>query len=107
MPLDPKIADAAYSALKTAGLLHDDRDLAKLFDVSAITIRSDGPVLVPPSFVNAAKRAHPDWFFDAMNAPMDEINRRVKTMAQEHARQRIAAEQSAFLVTLSKTYAGP
>lgn len=103
--INPKIADAAVNALKVAGLAFDDRDVVKLVDTSMIYLASPERAVVPPAFVAKAKAEHPDWFFDAMSATAAEINQRVSSMAREHAKADIAAQNAAFLDSLRRKYA--
>ena len=98
-----KIHAAAFHHLRLAGLKYDDPDMAKLFDLSAISVRN-GRVIVPPAFIRQARAERSDWFFDAMTAPQEDIGARVANMAREHAREQFQAEQSRFLDGLRKKY---
>jgi trimethylamine:corrinoid methyltransferase-like protein len=100
------IAEAAFRALRNAGLKVHDPDLVKLFDTSQIIVRTDGRASVPQSFVKLARAKHPTLFHpDALTMSAAELNGAIKGMAIEHAREQVAAESRAFLETLRRKYA--
>ncbi|MEJ0050591.1 MAG: hypothetical protein WDN02_05195 [Methylovirgula sp.] len=101
----PEIRAAAYSALRNAGLLHADPDLAGLFDLSEVRV-SNGRAIVPPSFVKTARAAKPDLFTkDAMSMTAAEVTASINKIATTNANARLARESQAFLDGLKKKYA--
>jgi hypothetical protein len=102
--IDPRIAERAFYHLRMAGFEGDDPSLVGIFDLSMIRVAETGQILVPPSFINSARAAHPKLFFDAMTASKEEIDARIKGAAREAAKAKVASETENLLAKLRQQY---
>jgi hypothetical protein len=104
------IEEAAYSALTQAGMI-EDRDLLKLTALSAITV-VDGVTIVPPEFIEAARKRIPAMFesaapeTDARKITASEFQAALKRMDDEDYRRFAKRSNENDLRRLAKQFRG-